>query len=62
MNEEDEEFGRIEREAKQRDKYEHVVYSTAGFELEAGFYTVDDLRQMLKALDNMNTMLIEESK
>jgi hypothetical protein len=44
-------------------EYEHVVYNTAGFELEAGFYTADDLRQMLKAIEDMNAIMeFDESK
>ena len=34
--------------------YEHIVYNTGGFELEAGFYTVDAIKQMLKAFEDMN--------
>ena len=62
MTEEDEEFVRIEREAKQRTEHEAVVYKTAGVTLEGGFYAIDELRQILKSIDNMNTTLVERSK
>ena len=57
MTEEDEEFGRIEREAKQRAEYEQITYKTGGVMLDGGFYTVDDLQQILKALDYTDTKL-----
>jgi len=62
MTEEDEEFNRIEREAKQRTEYETKVYKTGGVMLDGGFYTVADLQQILKAIDYMNTKLVERSK
>lgn len=31
-----------------------VTYDTGGFELEAGFYSARDLREMLESLDEMN--------
>jgi hypothetical protein len=62
MTEEDEEFNRIEREAKQRAEYEQITYKTGGVMLDGGFYTIDDLRQILKAIDYMNTKLEERSK
>jgi hypothetical protein len=62
MTEEDEEFNRIEREAKQRTEYEQVTYKTGGVMLDGGFYTTDELRQIIKAIDHMNTILVERSK
>jgi hypothetical protein len=57
MTEEDEEFNRIEREASLRTEYEQVTYKTGGVMLDGGFYTVDDLQQILKALDYTDTKL-----
>jgi hypothetical protein len=57
MTEEDEEFNRIEREAKQRTEYEQVTYKTGGVMLDGGFYTVADLQQILKAIDYADTKL-----
>jgi hypothetical protein len=57
MTEEDEEFNRIEREAKHRAEYEQVTYKTGGVVLDGGFYTVDELQQILKAIEHMNTKL-----
>lgn len=62
MTEEDEEFGRIERETKQRTEHETMVYKIAGVTLEGGFYAIDELRQILKSIDNMNTTMIERRK
>jgi hypothetical protein len=59
MTAEDEEFNRIEREAKQRTEYEQVTYKTGGVMLDGGFYTVDDLQQIITAIDYMNTKLEE---
>ena len=62
MTEEDEEFNRIEREAEQRSEYEQTTYNTAGVVLDGGFYTIDDLRQILKAIDHTNTKMEERMK
>ncbi len=61
MTEEDEEFNRIEREAKQRAEYEQVTYKTGGVVLDGGFYTVDELQQILKAIEHINTTLKEKN-
>ena len=34
--------------------YEFKTYKTGGAELEAGFYSTDELRDLVKALDEMN--------
>ena len=60
MTEEDEEFNRIEREAKQRTEYETKVYKTGGVMLDGGFYTVDELQQILKEIDHTNNKLKEK--
>jgi hypothetical protein len=62
MTEEDEEFNRIEREAKQRTQYETKVYKTGGVVLDGRFYTVDELRQIISSIDHMSTILVERSK
>jgi hypothetical protein len=61
MTEEDEEFNRIEREAKQRTEYETKFYKTGGVVLDGGFYTVDELRQIIESIDHMNTILVEKN-
>jgi hypothetical protein len=60
MTEEDEEFNRIEREAKQRTEYEQTTYKTGGVVLDGGFYTVDELQQILKEIDHTNNKLKEK--
>lgn len=55
---------RLEREAcakvceqagvKTGEEEQETVYDTGGFELEAGFYSTAELREMIKALDEMN--------
>ena len=62
MTEEDEEFNRIEREAKQRTEYETKVYKTGGVVLDGGFYTVADLQQILKAIDYTDTKLKDRNE
>ena len=46
---EEEELNRITLEEQ-----ETVTYDTGGFELEARFYSGAELREMIKALDEMN--------
>jgi hypothetical protein len=58
MTAEDEEFNRIEREAKQSTQYETKVYKTGGVMLDGRFYTVDELRQIIESIDNMSTILV----
>ena len=40
--------------AQQPERAHWVTYSTGGLQLEAGFYSADQLRGMLKALEAMN--------
>ena len=41
-------------EVKNLADYEFKTYKTGGAELEAGFYSTDELRDLVKALDKMN--------
>jgi hypothetical protein len=41
--------------------HESVVYRTAGVELDGGFYSVEELQQIFKAIDHMNTKLEERT-
>ena len=45
---------RTEHEVKDLSNYEFKTYKTGGAELEAGFYSTDELRDLVKALDKMN--------
>ena len=45
---------REEREVRNLADYEFKTYKTGGAELEAGFYSTDELRDLVKALDKMN--------
>ena len=45
---------REEREVRNLSDYEFKTYKTGGAELEAGFYSTDELRDLVKALDKMN--------
>ena len=41
-------------EVKDLSNYEFKTYKTGGADLEAGFYSPDELRDLVKALDKMN--------
>ena len=43
-----------EHEVKNLSNYEFKTYKTGGAELEAGFYSTDELRDLVKHLDKMN--------
>jgi hypothetical protein len=43
-----------EHEVKDLSNYEFKTYKTGGAELEAGFYSTDELRDLVKHLDKMN--------
>lgn len=45
---------KTEHEVKDLSNYEFKTYKTGGAELEAGFYSTDELRDLVKALDKMN--------
>ena len=45
---------KTEHEVKDLSIYEFKTYKTGGAELEAGFYSTDELRDLVKALDKMN--------
>ena len=45
---------KTEHGVKDLSNYEFKTYKTGGAELEAGFYSTDELRDLVKALDKMN--------
>ena len=47
---------REEREVRNLADYEFKTYKIGGFQLEAGFYSADELRDLIKAFDKMNAV------
>ena len=45
---------KTEHEVKDLADYEFKTYKIGGFQLEAGFYSADELRDLVKAFDKMN--------
>ena len=47
---------KTEHEVKDLSNYEFKTYKIGGFQLEAGFYSADELRDLIKAFDKMNAV------
>ena len=47
---------KTEHGVKDLSNYEFKTYKIGGFQLEAGFYSADELRDLIKAFDKMNAV------